>query len=99
VDYFVDPAYCGEMPEPLFATFSASYAFLQNSCCKATAHFPSVLEAVGDRFRHAVDTNRDSIDLHIDDSLRERVAGKSDEAQLESVRYRFLRFEVNGHRN
>jgi hypothetical protein len=87
------------MPEPLFATFSASYAFLQNSCCKATAHFPSVLEAVGDRFRHAVDTNRDSIDLRIDDSLRERLAGKSNKAQLQAIDNRFLGFGIDGHPN
>jgi hypothetical protein len=87
------------MPEPLFATFSASYAFLQNSCCKATSHFPSVLEAVGDRFRHAVDTNRDSIDLRIDDSLRERLAGKSNKAQLQAIDNRFLGFAIDGHPN
>jgi hypothetical protein len=34
------------MPEPLFAAFSASYAFLQKACCEVAAHFPSVLEAV-----------------------------------------------------
>ena len=87
------------MAEPLFATFSASYAFLQNSRCKVTPHFPSVLEAVRNRLRRAVDANRNSIDLQIDDSLREGLAGESDEAHIESVRYRLLRFEVNGHPN
>ena len=87
------------MPEPLFATFSASYAFLQNSCCEVTPHFPSVLEAVGDRFRRPVDTNRDSIDLRIDDSLRERLAGKSNKAQLQAIDNRFFGFAIDGHPN
>ena len=87
------------MPEPLFATFSASYAFLQNSCCKVTPHFPPVLKAVGDRFRRAVDTNRDSIDLRIDDSLRERLAGKSNKAQLQAIDNRFFGFAIDGHPN
>ena len=87
------------MPEPLFAAFFPGYAFLQDSCCEVAANFPSVLEAVRNRLRCAVDANRNSIDLHIDDSLREGLAGESDEAQRKSVRYRLLRFEVNGHPN
>jgi hypothetical protein len=38
----LDPGYFREVPEPLFAAFSASYAFLQNSCCKVATHFPPV---------------------------------------------------------
>ena len=87
------------MPKPLFAAFSAGYAFSQNSCCKVAANFSSVFETVRNRFRRAVDTNRHFIDLRIDDSLREGLAGESDEAQLKSVRYRLLCFEVNGHPN
>jgi hypothetical protein len=98
-DYFVDPAYFREMPEPLFAAFFPNYAFLQDSCCEVTADLSSVLEAVRNSLRHAVDTNRNSIDLHIDDSLCEGLAGESDKAQAESVRHRLFRFEANGHPN
>jgi hypothetical protein len=87
------------MPEPLFAAFSASYAFSKNSCCNVTLHFPSVLEAVGDRFRRAVDTNRHSIDLRIDYSLRERMAGKSNTVQLQTIDNRFFGFSIDGHPN
>jgi hypothetical protein len=83
VDYFVDPAYFREMPEPLFAAFFPSYAFLQDSCCDVAANFSSVLEAVRNNLRCAVDTNRNSIDLRIDDTLRERMTGKSNKAQLQ----------------
>jgi hypothetical protein len=64
---------------------NAPRGFLQNSCRKVTPHFPSVLEAVGNRFGRVVDTNRHSIDLRIDDFLRERIAGKSHEAQLPAI--------------
>jgi hypothetical protein len=99
VDYFVDPAYFREMPEPLFAAFSPSYAFLQDSCCEVAANFSSVLEAVRNRLRRAVDTNRHSIDLRIDDSLRERMAGKSNKAQLQAIDNRFSGFAIDGHPN
>jgi hypothetical protein len=97
VDYFVDAAYFREMPEPLRAAFSASYAFLQNSCCKVTPHFPSVLKAVRHSLRCAVDTNRHSIDLRIDDSLREGVAGKWNKAQLQAIDNRFFGFAIDSH--
>jgi hypothetical protein len=87
------------MPEPLFAAFLPSYAFLQDSCCKVVAHFPSVLEAVRDRLRRAVDTNRDSLDLRIDDSLRERIAGKSHEAQLQAIDNGFFGLAIDSHPN
>jgi hypothetical protein len=87
------------MAEPLFAAFSASYAFLQNSCCKVTPHFLSVLEAVGDRFRRAVDTNRHSIDLRIDDTLRERIAGKSHKTQPQPIDNGFFGFAIDRHPN
>jgi hypothetical protein len=75
------------MRQPLFAAFPAGYAFSQNSRCQVAVNFSSVLEAVRDSLGRAVDTNSNSIDLHIDDSLRERLTGESDEAQLELVRY------------
>jgi hypothetical protein len=99
VDYFADPAYFREMAEPLFAAFSASYAFLQNSCRNVTPHFPPVLNAVGDRFRRAVDTNRHSVDLRIDDSLRECMAGKSNEAQVQAIDNGFFGFAIDRHPN
>ena len=92
MNQFVDPAYLREMPEPLFATFLSSYAFFQNSCCEVATNSPAVFEAVRNRLRCAVDTSRHSIDLHIDNSLGEGLAGESDEMQLESIRYRLLRF-------
>ena len=78
------------MPEPLFATLSVSYAFLQNSCCEGAANFSSVLEAVRNGLRRAVDTNRNSIDLRIADSLREHMAGKSNKVQLQTIDNWFL---------
>ena len=87
------------MPEPLFAAFFPGYAFLQDSCCEVAANFPSVLEAVRDRLRCAVDTNRDSLDLRIDDSLRERIAGKSHEAQLQAIDNWLFGLAVDGHPN
>jgi hypothetical protein len=99
VDYFVDPAYFREMPEPLFATFFFSYAFLQDSCCEVAPNFSSVLEAVRNRLRRAVDTNGHSIDLRIDDSQRERMAGKSNKAQLQAIDNRFFGFAIDGYPN
>jgi hypothetical protein len=99
VDYFVDPAYFREMAEPLFAAFFPSYAFLQDSCCEVAANFPSVLEAVRNSLRCAVDTNRHSIDLRIDDTLREGIAGKTHEAQVQAIDDGFFRFAIDGHPN
>jgi hypothetical protein len=99
VDYFVDPTYFREMSEPLFAAFFPSYAFLQDSCCEVAADFSSVLEAVRNRFRCAVDANRHSIDLRIDHALRERAAGKSNKAQLQAIDNRFFGFPIDGHPN
>jgi hypothetical protein len=99
VNYFVDPAYFREMPEPLFAAFSVSYAFLQNSCCEVAAHFSSVLETVRNSLRRAVDTNRHSIDLRIDDSLRERMAGKAHETQPQAIDNWFFGFAIDRHPN
>jgi hypothetical protein len=99
VDYFVDPAYFREMPEPLFAAFFPSYAFLQDSCCEVAAHFPSVLEAVRNCLRRAVNTDGNSIDLRIDHTLRERLAGKSNKAQLQAIDNWFFGFAIDGHPN
>ena len=99
VNYFVDPAYFREMAQPLFAAFSASYAFLQNSCCEVAAHFSSVLETVRNSLRRAVDTNRHSIDLRIDDSLRERMAGKAHETQPQAIDNWFFGFAIDRHPN
>ena len=85
------------MSEPLFAAFLASYAFLQDSYCKVATNFPSVLEAVRNSFRRAVDTNRHSIDLRIDDSLRERFSGEPDKTQPQSADHRLLRLKVDCH--
>ena len=87
------------MPEPLFAAFLPSYAFLQDSCCEVAAHFPSIFEAVRNRLRCAVDTNRHSIDLRIDHALRERMAGKSNKAQLQAIDNGFFCFAIDRHPN
>jgi hypothetical protein len=87
------------MPKPLFAAFLSRYAFSQNLCCEVAANFPSVFEAVRNRLRRAVDSNRHSIDLPIDDSLRERLAGKSNKAQLQAIDNRFFGFAIDGHPN
>ena len=87
------------MPEPLFAAFSVSYAFLQNSCCEVVANFASVLEVVRNSLRRAVDTNRHSVDLRIDNALRERMAGKSHETQLQAIDNGFFGFAIDRHPN
>jgi hypothetical protein len=87
------------MAEPLFAAFLSRYAFAQNPCCKVAAHFPSVFEAVRNSLRRAVDTNRNSIDLHIDDSLPERMAGKTHEAQVQAIDDGLFGFAIDRHPN
>ena len=87
------------MSEPLFAAVLSSYTFSQDSCCEVAAKFPSVLEAVRNSLRCAVDTNRHSIDLRIDHALRECVAGKSNKAQLQAIDNRFFGFAIDGHPN
>jgi hypothetical protein len=86
------------MPQPLFAAFFPSYAFLQDSCCDVAANFSSVLEAVRS-LRRAVNTNRNSIDLRIDDTLRERMTGKSNKAQLQAIDNRLFSLAIDGHPN
>ena len=85
------------MPEPLFATFFPSYAFLQNSSCEVAANFSSVLEAVRDGLRRAVDSDGDTFDLGVDDTLREGLAGKSHEAHLQAIDDGLFRFVVDCH--
>ena len=85
------------MPEPLFAAFHSSYAFVENSCYEADANFPSVFEAVRDGLCRAVDANGHSIDLRIDDSLPERVNGESHEAQIQAVDDWLFRLKVDCH--
>jgi hypothetical protein len=87
------------MPEPLFAAFLSRYAFFQNLCCETAANFPSVFEAVRNRLRCAVDTNRHSTDLRIDDALREGVAGKTHEAQVQAIDDGLFRFAIDRHPN
>ena len=85
------------MPEPLFAALLSSNAFLENSCCEADTNFPSVLKAVRNGFRRAVDTNGDTVDLGVDDTLREGLAGKSHEAHLQAIDDGLFRFVVDCH--
>ena len=93
------PADLSEVAESLFATFLLSDTFPQNACGELAANLPSVLEAVSDGLRRAVDANGHSIDLGIDDSLRERAAGKSHKAQFQAVDGRFLCSAMDRHPN
>jgi hypothetical protein len=68
------------MSKPLFTTFPSSDTFSQQIYGEFAANFPAVLEAVSNRLRRAVDTNRHSIDFRVEDSLCESPAGESDEA-------------------
>jgi hypothetical protein len=99
MDQFVDAAYVGEMPEPLFAALLSSNAFLQNSCRQSNANFPSVLEAVRDSLRRAVDSDGNTFDLSVDDTLREGLAGESHEAHFQAIDDRLFRFVVDSHPN
>ena len=87
------------MSEPLFAAFLPSYRFAQDLCGKSLANLPPVLEAVSNRLSYAVDTNRHSIDLRIDDSLRVRLAGRSNKPQLQAIDNRFFGFAIDGYPN
>src|SRR5258708_37811518 len=74
-----DAAYFYEMSKPLFTAHPPSGTFSQHFYGQVAADFPAVLEAVNNSLRCAVNTNRNSIDLRIDDSLCEGLAGESDE--------------------
>lgn len=93
------PADLSEVAKSLFATFLLSDTFPQDACGELAANFSSVLEAVRNRLRRTVDTNWNSIDLRIEDSLRERIAGESHEAQLQAIDNWLLSLPVDGHPN
>jgi len=92
-----DAAYFYEMSKPLFTAHPPSDTFSQHFYGEVAADFPAVLEAVNNSLRCAVNTNRNSIDLRIDDSLCEGLAGESDE-DLRLLQSGFTRLEVPGIR-
>src|SRR6266403_342045 len=87
------------MPKSLFATFSSSDTFSQHIYGEFATHLPTVLEAVSNSLRLAVDTNSHSIDFRIEDSLCESLAGESDEAQPQAIDHGLFCFKVDGHPN
>src|SRR5258708_913034 len=80
LNQFSDAAYFYEMSKPLFTALPPSDTFSQHFYGEVAADFPAVLEVVNNSLRRAVNTNRNSIDLGIDDSLWEGLAGESDES-------------------
>jgi hypothetical protein len=74
-----------ETLESFAATFSLSDTFSQRMNRKAWAHHSAVLQAVGNRFGHAVDANGHAINSRVDHVLGQGIARKPDEAQSQTV--------------
>jgi hypothetical protein len=99
VNQFSYATYSCEMPESLFAAFTSIDTFSQHLYSEVAAKFFAALEAVSDGFCSAVNSNRNTINSYILDSLRQCLAGESDEAQFQATGHRLFRLKVDGHPN
>ena len=73
--------------------------FSQHLYSEVAVKFVPVLEAVNDCLCRAVNSNRNTINSYMLDSLCQCLAGESDQAQFQATGHRLFRFKVDGHPN
>ena len=85
------------MQPALAAALSLTDAFPETAQSDFKPDLVAVLKTVRHGFGHAIHSHGNPINSHVDDTLRQRVAGEADETQAEPVHYGFSRLPINGH--